>query len=54
MRHLFQIWLKGAAASNAEITAGLRNARRAYNIAVAQIVRREQDAVAREHTGPQP
>jgi len=39
---LFNVWLKGSLRSNAEIVNGLKNARRAYNIAAAQIAQREQ------------
>jgi hypothetical protein len=48
IQHLFFIWLKGSAASNLEITNGLKNARRAYNIAAVQIAKREHELLELE------
>lgn len=40
--HLWEIWLRGGVRSNEEISAGLKNARRAYEIAAKQIELRER------------
>jgi hypothetical protein len=41
IKHLFSIWVKGQAKGTAEITNGIRIARRAYGIANNQIEKRE-------------
>lgn len=52
MRHLFNIWLRGQASSDKEITTGIRIARRAYNTAAAQIAKREQQLPSPDPTRP--
>jgi len=49
--HLFTIWLAGQARSTTEITNGIRLARRAYNVAAAQIARREQELLDQDRRG---
>lgn len=40
---LFSVWLADGAITNTHITIGLRNARRAYAQAAAQLAKREQE-----------
>jgi hypothetical protein len=49
VRHLFRIWLAGGITGNKEITIGLKNARRAYNLAAGQIAKREQQSLQDQH-----
>jgi hypothetical protein len=49
VRHLFRIWLKGGITTNKEVTAGLKLARQAYNLAASQIAKREQQSLQDQH-----
>ena len=45
---LFMIWLSEQAGDPTRISTGLKNARRAYNLAASRIARREQELLLRD------